>query len=220
MGIPAVFSLMYVPSKLIVRGDATATAANILASQSLFRLGIVSGLISATIFIFLALALYRLFKGVNSQRAALMLILVLIQVPLAFLNEVSSLAALMLVRGADFPSVLDRHQLDALAMLFLNLHHQELVVSEIFWGLWLFPFELLVYASGFIPRILGESLIVNCFAYLAISFSGLLLPQYDSLVFRIASAALVGELAIQLWLVIIGARPQAFQAAAPSPAGG
>jgi Domain of unknown function (DUF4386) len=206
MGIPAFFSLMYVPGKLIVRGDATATVANISASEWLFRLGIMSTLLSVVLFMFLALVLYRLFEEVNRQHSTILVILVLVQVPMAFLNEVSSLAALLLVRGAGFPAVFDKPKLDALAMLFLNLHHQGLVVSEIFWGLWLFPFGLLVYRSGFIPRILGAFLIVNGLAYLAISLTGLLAPRYYSAVFRAAFPALLGELAIQLWLVIVGAR--------------
>jgi hypothetical protein len=211
---------MYVPGRLIVRENATATANNIVASEALFRIGIVSGLVSAVISIFLGLALYRLFRGVSQQRALLMGILLLTQVPIAFLNEVNSLAALMLVRGADFLSSFDKPQRDALAMLFLNLHGQGITVSEIFWGLWLFPFGLLVLRSGFLPRILGAWLIVNGFAYLAISFTGLLLPQTQQTVSKIAFPALLGEMAIMLWLVIIGARPKPLVAPSSAPAGG
>lgn len=201
------FSLMYVPGKLIVRGNAAATAANILASESLFRLGVASDLVAGTVFIFLALALYRLLKGVNQQHASLMVILVFVQVPLGFLNELNNLATLLLVRGADFLSVFDKPQRDALAMLFLRLHSQGAIVSQIFWGLWLLPFGVLVFRSGFLPRILGAWLIVNCFAYLAMSFTGLLLPQHYDMVFRIATPFLLGEAAIMLWLLIMGAKP-------------
>jgi len=220
MGIPAVFSLMYVPSKLIVRGDATATANNILASQSLFRLGIVSGLISATIFIFLVLVLYRLLKGVNQQHASLMAILALVQVPIAFLNEVNSLAAVILVRGADFLSVFEKLQRDALAMLVLNLHGQGIVVSEIFWGLWLFPLGLLVFRSGFFPRILGVLLIVNGFAYLISSFTYLLLPHYGPIVSRLMLLPEFGEPSFMLWLLIKGAKAQPLDDSASASAGG
>lgn len=207
--IPAPFGLMYVPSRLIVRGDATATAGNILASQWLFRTGIVSELLTAVIFIFLGLALYRLLKGVNQQHAALMLILVLVQIPMAFLNVLNEIAALMLLRGADFLSVFDKPQRDALAMLFLKVHGQGLVVSEIFWGLWLFPFGVLVFRSGFLPRFLGGWLILNGFAYLVTSLTGLLVPQYYDAVFNIAFPVLFGEMAMMLWLLIRGAEPKA-----------
>ena len=198
--------LMYVPGKLIVRGNATLTAGNILAHEWLFRIGIVSSLFSSVVFIFLALVLYRLFKGVNRQHAFVLLILVLIQIPISFLNEVSSLAALLLVRGGDYLSIFAKPQRDALAMLFLNVHTQGILVCEIFWGLWLFPFGLLVFRSGFMPRILGIWLIINGFAYVIISLTGLLLPQYVNKVFNNAFPVLLGELAVMLWLLIIGIR--------------
>ena len=217
--LTAPISLMYVPGKLIVQGNAAATASKILASQPLFRIGILSGLVSAVISIFLVLALYQLFKGVNQQHAVLMVILVLIQVPLGFLNELNHIAALLLVRGADFLSVFDKPQRDALAMLFLNLQGQGTIVSEIFWGLWLFPLGLLVYRSGFLPRILGVWLIINGFAYVTMSLTGLLLPPYYKMVSQIAFPALLGEMLIMLWLVIIGARPKPLVDSASAPAG-
>jgi hypothetical protein len=132
--IPGVFAMVYVPSKLIVHGNAAATANNIAASETLFRLGIAAQLISQFGFIFVALALYDLLKGVNRRYASLMVILVVASIPIAFLNELNSIAALVLVRGADFLSILEKPQRDALAMLFLNLHFQGLVVDEnIFW---------------------------------------------------------------------------------------
>lgn len=208
VGITGFFNLMYVPGKLIVRGNAAATASNIIAHESLYRLGVVSNLIASTVFILLALVLYRLFEGVDRRQASLMAILVFVQVPLAFLNELNHLAALLLVRGADFLSVIDKPQRDALAMLFLNLDGQGTIVSQIFWGLWLLPFGVLVFRSGFLPRVLGVWLVINCFAYLVMSLSGLLSPQYYDLVFRIASPFLLGEVAMMLWLLIRGAKPQ------------
>lgn len=206
--LTAAFSLTYVPSKLIVRGNATATADNILASPLLYRTGIVSNLISSTIFIFLALTLYRLLKGVNQRHAALMVILVLVQVPITFLNVLNEMAALTLLRGADFLSVLDESQRNGLAMLFLHLHEQGIIAAQIFWGLWLFPFGLLVYRSEFLPRILGAWLIINGVAYLALSFTGLLLPQFYTAVFNSALPAALGQMVMMLWLLIVGAKDQ------------
>jgi len=119
--IPGFFALAYVPSKLLVQGNATATANNIAAHEMLFRLGIAADLISQVMFIFVALALYDLLKGVNQRRALSMLTLILVAIPIAFLNEVNSIAALVLVRGADFLAVFDKPQRDALASIFLNL---------------------------------------------------------------------------------------------------
>ncbi|MFY9825612.1 MAG: DUF4386 domain-containing protein [Thermoanaerobaculia bacterium] len=201
--------LIYIPSVLFVHGDAAATARNIAAHETLFRLGIVSDLFTGTASIFLLLALYRLFKGVDRNQAALMVILgTLMVTPIYFLNVLNDVAALLLVRGSDFLSAIARPQREALAMLFLQLHGHGVLANEIFWGLWLFPFGLLVIRSGFLPRFLGVWLIVGGVGYVAISFTGFLVPQYEDLVSKIAFPGMLGELAIMLWLLIKGAQEQ------------
>jgi uncharacterized protein DUF4386 len=187
-----------------VRGDATATANNVLAHETLFRLGIVADLITSIIFICVVLALYRLLSGANKTLASLMVALVLVSAAVGFINVLNNIGALILFRGADF--LLEKTQRDALGMLFLRLHGQGNVINEIFWGLWLFPFGVLVMRSRFLPQILGVWLVINGFAYLIISLTGLLLPQYMDKVYNIAFPVLFGELAIMLWLVIKGAR--------------
>jgi len=214
MGIPAVFALMHVPRTLIVRGNAALTANNILASPMLFRLGIVAELIAAVFFLLLAMALYRLLSGVNKNHARLMLGLVLVSVAITFVNVLNNIAALTLFRGANYLSVFDRPQRDALAMLFLGLWGQGHAVNGIFWGLWLLPFGLLVMRSGFLPRILGVLLILDCFAYVAASLTSLLFPSYASGLFPAILPALLGELWIMLWLLIKGANVQPLAGAA------
>jgi hypothetical protein len=207
MVLTAPFALIYVPRKLIVPGDATATAERLRASESLVRLGIGSELFHQAVAIFLVLALYRLFKPVNEKLAVLVVILgALVSVPIVFLNVVSEIAALILVSGADFLSVFEKQELDALAYLFLRLHEQGLVVTSVFWGLWLFPFGMLVIQSGFIPRLLGVLLIIAGSAYLASSFASLVLPRYAELVDRFAMVLAFGELPFTLWLWIWGVR--------------
>jgi hypothetical protein len=208
VSIPGAFALVYVPSKLIVHGDAAATASNITASETLFRAGIACNLISETLFMWVALALYDLLKGVNQRQASVMLGLIVVSVPIALLNELNSIAALILVRGADFLSVFEKPQRDALAMLFLNLHGRGFDIAGIFWGLWLFPLGLLVYRSGFLPRILGILLMVGCFAYVVDSFTFLLLPHHRDIVSRWAMPLRSGELVFMFWLLIMGAKPK------------
>jgi len=220
MSIAGFFAMGYVPSKLIVHGNATATASNISASETLFRLGIAAQLIGSAGFIFVALALYDLLKGVNRRHASLMVLLIVVSVPIAFLNELNSIAALVLVRGADFLSIFDKPQRDALAMLFLNLHGQGIVVAVIFWGLWLFPLALLVYRSRFLPRFLGVWLALAGFAWVILSLTGVLSPHYYDKVYTFTQPAVFGELAFMLWLVIKGARPPALHATASSSAAG
>jgi len=205
--VMAPIRLIYIPSKLFVIGNATATANNIAAHEWLFRLGILSDLLCGTVLIFLLLALYRLLKGVDQNLAVLMVIVGgVLPAAIDFLNVLNDAAALVLIRGADFLSVFDKPQRDALAMLFLRLHHQEIVAAEILWGLWLFPLAILAYRSRFLPRFLGVWLIINGFAYLTMSVTGLLLPQYEVTVSNIAFPALLGEMAFMLWLVIKGAK--------------
>jgi len=208
------FAMGYVPGKLIVHGNATATANNIAASERLFRLGIAGELIGQAGFIFVALALYDLFKGVSRRQASLMLGLIVVSIPIAFVNELNSVAAVVLVRGADFLSAFDKPQRDALAMLFLKLHGQGFVVAEIFWGLWLFPLGLLVYRSRFLPRFLGVWLGLAGVAWVILSLTGILLPQYESKVDTYSQPAFIGEIVFMLWLLIRGAKPPALNAAA------
>jgi hypothetical protein len=213
------FAMGYVPDKLIVHGNAAATANNIAASETLFRLGIAGELIGQAGFIFVALALYDLLREVNQRHASLMVLLIVVSIPIAFLNELNSFAALVLVRGADFLAIFEKPQRDALAMLFLNLHGRGFVVAEIFWGLWLFPLALLVYRARFLPRFLGLWLALAGFAWVILSLTSILLPQYQDKVDTYCQPAFVGEIAFMLWLVIKGARPPAPEAAAASAAG-
>ena len=215
MAFTAPLRLMYIPGTLFVHGNATATVNNIVAHEWLFRFGIVGDVLTGTIAIFLGLALYKLFEAVNRTLATVMVILgTLMVTPIYFVNTLNDAAALMLARGADFLSVIQKPERDALAMFFLRLHHQGIVVNEIFWGLWLFPLALLVIRSRFLPRLLGYWLIINGFAYLIDSFTGLLLPQYESMVSNFMFPALFGELVLMLWLVIRGAKVQPLAAAA------
>ena len=206
MAITGPFVLIYAPGKLFVTGDAAATAANILANQSLFRAYIVVGLLSELFFILTVLALYRLLKGVGHELATLMVILVLVEAPLAFLGVANQIATLSFVRGADLLAVFDKPQRDALATLLINIDKQGVPVSELFWGLWLLPLAMLVYRSGFLPRFLGVWLFLNGIAYITISFIGMLLPDRLSIVNTIAFPLLLGEVAFLLWLLIIGAK--------------
>jgi hypothetical protein len=206
LAVTAPIYLVYVPNKLIVARDVVATGDRIRASEGLFRLGIASEVLSATISIFVVLALYRLFKPVSEKHAFILMILSFLQVPISFLNSLNHIAALILFKGAQFLSVFDKPQQDALGFLFIRLHGQGIVVASLFWGLWLFPFGILVMRSGFIPRALGVLLIVAGCAYLASSLTSLLLPAYAHAVDRVAMALEVGELPIILWLAIWGAR--------------
>jgi len=209
LAITGGFGIMYIPSSIIVAGDATATADNLMESELLVSISIVSNLIGQTIVIFLVMSLHRLLKEVNPEHAILMVIMVLVSVPIVFLNTLNLIAAQILVGGTDYLSVFDVNQLNAMMMVFLNLHEYGNYVAGIFWGLWLYPFGILVVKSKFIPKLIGIFLIIGCFAYLTDSFTSLLFPQYKESISPILMIPLaIGEFSIIFWLLIKGVKSQ------------
>ncbi|MCL4417355.1 MAG: DUF4386 domain-containing protein [Actinobacteria bacterium] len=204
--LTAIYGLMFVQPRTIVQGDAVATANKILANEFIFRTGIINGIISTIIWILIGLTLYRLFRHVNERQAKLLVVLVIVQIPASFIIEALNLTSLKLFKG-EILKTFDLSQRQDLAMLFLKMNDYIIIALEMFWGLWLFPFGLLVYKSGFIPRILGIFLILNGIAYIIHCFTHLLLPNYQALVFKIATPIwTLGEISIMLWLLIKGVK--------------
>ncbi len=202
--ITGVYGIFYVSTQIIVLGDAVTTAQNILANEFLFRTGIINDIVSNTIFVFLALALYRLFKQVNERQAKLMVILVVVQIPAVFIMEAFNITSLMLFKG-EILKTFELNQRQDLAMLFLKINDYGTLTIEMFWGLWLIPFGQLVYKSGFIPRIFGILLIIAGIAYMNGSFVSLLFPSYSAFVNQPTLLLVaIGEISITLWLLIKG----------------
>ncbi len=163
--ITGLYGVFYVPSQTIVLGDAAATANKILTNEFLFRTSIINDIISNTIWVFIALVLYRLFKKVNERQAKLLVALVIVQIPAVFFMEALNIASLMILKG-EVLKTFGISQKQDLAMLFFKINDYGSIVLETFWGLWLLPFGQLVYRSKFIPRILGVFLILNGIAYI------------------------------------------------------
>jgi len=195
----APFTLLYLPSRFIVRGDAAATANSIMASESLFRVGIVGSLFTFIANILLALALYQLLKVVNKNMASLMVILFLVGVPIAMLNELSQLAVLQLLSGADYLKAFAPDQLQAIVYLSLGVHDQGLLIAHVFFGLWLLPMGYLVFRSGFIHRIVGVLLVIAGVGYVVQSFAAFLGYNVNIILFTG-----LGELVFLFWLLIKG----------------
>ena len=194
-----IFGSLYVPSRLIVPGDAARTADNLMASESLFRLGIVSDLLAPIVLILVVQLLYKLLQSVNKDMALVMVSFVLVGASIAMLNKLNQLAALLLLSGADYLNVFTIEQLHALALLFLRLHNQGSTIGFIFWGLWLFPLGYLVFKSGFLPRLLGDLLMIACFGYVVDSFATFL-----GYMVNVGMFAALGEVLFILWLLIKG----------------
>jgi hypothetical protein len=198
--VAGVFGILYGPS-LLVPGDAKASASNIVANASLFRLSIVSALLDQMIFILVVLALYQVFKSVNQHMAVLMVIFLLLSVPIAMFNELNNVAVLFLLSGADSLKVFTAAQLHALVHFFLDLHAVGLNIAFLVGSLWFFPMGYLVFKSGFLPKILGVLLLMNGFAYLIDSFAALLFPNLNVNIVLFTGWV---EVVFALWLVIRG----------------
>ena len=208
-----IFGILYGPS--VVPGDAAATASNILASESQFRLGIVSALLVQIVNIFVVLTLYKLLQPVNKTMATLMVIFILLGTPIAMLNELNQFAVLLLLHGAGALAAFSTDQLQALVPFFLDLHDLGISIASVFWGLWLFPMGYLVFKSGFLPRILGILLMIGCFGYLIDSFAAFLLPNANV---QIAPFTFWGEVLLPLWLLVKGVNVEQWKKWALEPA--
>jgi Domain of unknown function (DUF4386) len=202
--------LIYIPNKLIVDENAAATVSNIAAHERLFRWGMASELVASLMLIFLVLAFYRLFERVDRSLAMLVVIFGgLMPAAIYLVNVTADAGALMIVHGADFLSVFDKHQRDALALLLLRLHDHQFTATLLLAGAWLFPLGVLVYKSRFLPRFVGVWLLLGGVAWLVMCFTGFLAPQYQDKEFVVFQPAFFGEIALMLWLVIKGAKPPA-----------
>ncbi|WP_294961489.1 DUF4386 domain-containing protein [uncultured Flavobacterium sp.] len=198
--LTGIFSLGYVPSKLIVWDNAPVTFNNIVQSEFLFRLGIISGLICYTFFIFLPLVLYKLLKPVNRTYAAYMVILAVVSVPISFVNMQNKFAVL---------SIIGSHQKDAeQVMFYLNQYDYGNLIVQIFWGLWLLPLGCLIFKSGIIPKFFGILLMLGCLGYVINFFGNALSPNYSELGISsyVRLPASLGEIGTCLWLLIMGAK--------------
>jgi hypothetical protein len=195
-----IFAELFVRQRLIVPGDAATTVNNIMASESLFRLTLVSDLIRHTFLILLPLVLYKLLKPVNKNIALLMVIFALVGFPIAMLNMLNHFAALLLLSGADYLTAFEADQLHAQVMFFLDLREYGAFIPS-FLALWLLPLGYLVFKSGFLPRILGILLMIGCFGYPIDAVLFLLFPNSDA---TLSLFAFIGELLFALWLLIKG----------------
>ena len=213
--ITGLFAMFYVPSKINMRGDAVTTAQNILSNEFLFRTSIVNDLVSSTLWVFLVLVLYRMFKQVDKRWAKLLVGFVIVQIPTVFFMDTFNITSLMIFKG-EILKTFELTQRQDLAMLFLKMNDYGVLTLEAFWGLWLFPLAILVYKSRFLPRFLGVWLIITGFFYLGLSFTDIMLPQYRDMVIHsvFALPAEIGEVAFMLWLLIVGAKEQPVSAPA------
>ncbi len=207
--ISGMFALLYVPGQLIVTGDIALTVSRIAASETLFRLGILSAMVCQVCYVVLPLLLYKLLKPVNQALAVMMVAFVLVSVPISFVSIANHLDVLSLISGMKEANVLSPADVNAQVMLKLATAETQTLAAELFWGLWLCPFGLLVYRSGFLPKVLGALLIAGSVGYLISIVSQVMWPVWyraSGLSTFVSLPSGIGEIGICLWMLIKGAK--------------
>ena len=200
------FSQGYVRSTLIVPGDAATTANNIMASESLFRIGFVSDLIAFLSDLVVAVLLYVLLRPVSKTLSLIAASLRLVAHPaIASLNLLNHFMALLLVSGADYLTVFEPDQVYALVLFFLNAHTYGYLIAGVFFGLHCLVLGYLLFKSGFFPKFLGVLLVIASAGYLMESFGNFLFPGYEALLASIVGwSAGIAEVLLCLWLLVKG----------------
>lgn len=201
----APYGLMVVPAKLIVPGDAHETALRIAANPGALHLGMATELVHQAIEVFMVLVLYQLFKPVQRMLARQMLVLGLIPIPMVFLNVLAEVAAGLFADAPAWLHAFDRAQLDALALLAMQLHAHGLQLAAFFWGLWLLPLGLVMLRSGFIPKVIGWCAIAASAGYVLGAGADILAPGLQAAVATPAFVLQVCEPVMILWLLLGGA---------------
>src|SRR4030066_2210721 len=213
--IAGILYFMYIVTSIIgnefgrfVSVDASVTINQILTHATQFRIGFVISLFSVVFFLFAAWALYVLLKPVDKNIALLFLLLNLGGFAIWCFSMLNLFASLLLLSGADYLKVFQPDQLQAQAMLFINLYKNGYIIAQIPYGIWLFPLGYLVFKSDFLPKILGILLIADCFGLLIYVCQRFLLPGYEVISYPCMVVSFIAELSLTLWLLIKGVKDQ------------
>jgi hypothetical protein len=203
--VAGLFAEAFVRDRLIVQGDAVATATNIMAHESLFRLGIAADLMTFLCAVPLTMILYVLLKPVNRNIALLTVFFNLVQDAIGAINGLNLYRALQLLGGAGYLKVFTPEQLQAMALLSLKAHSVGFGIALSFFGFSCLALGYLIFRSGFFPKLLGILMAIAGACYLILSLSVILSPPVaEALFLWVALPAFVGELSLALWLTVKG----------------
>jgi hypothetical protein len=208
--ILGIITNFFVFSRMLVPGDAPATANSILSHEILFRTGIISWLIVLIIDVIIAWALYILLKSVNKNISLLAAWFRIVYVTIFGITQLNLIFVLILISGADFLNVFNSDQLNALVLLFLNGHNYGFLIALVFFGVHLYFTSYLILKSAFIPKYIGVLLLLAALGYVIDSFANFLLPNYTDyktiFMIIVAVPGIVGELSFTFWLLLKGAK--------------
>jgi hypothetical protein len=205
VGIFGGFAQGFLYPKIYVAGDAVKTAGNLIANSGLVRIGVVADLVQATIWVFLALTLYRLLRHVNKSAASAMVVLASIGAGITMLNAVFEFEGLRVATGAVNLAGFGAAGSNALALLMVDAQHYGLLIASIFFGLWLVPLGYLAFRSGWFPKALGVVLIAAGACYLVDVFAAFLVPDFGKAIHGyITIPSIIAEVWTLGYLLVIG----------------
>ena len=203
----APFAMIVLPRMLVVSNDAAATAVRIRGHEWLSRMVIASGVAESLLWVATVVALYRLLREVDRDRAQTMLLLgTLLPTPITLAANALRIAAYTLAQGAPFLSGIPAPEREGLAYLALNVNGQFTNIVSVFWGLWLLPFASLVTRPGLAPRWIGVSLAIAGTGYTADAFMSMIAPGLEAAIAPVFLATAFGELPVVGWLLWWGLR--------------
>ena len=206
-GIFSAFALLFVYANVYVPGDAATSARNLLANSGLVRMGVVADLVQATVWVFLALTLYRLLQHVNKSVASAMVVLVAIGAGIVMLNEIFGFEALRVATGAVNLASIGPAASNAMALLLLDAQHYGLLIAQIFFGLWLVPLGYLAYKSEWFPRALGVVLVLGAVCYIVDMLALFLVPDVGKAMHGFVTIpSAIAEVSMVLYLLVIGVK--------------
>jgi hypothetical protein len=203
--VTAAFGEVIIPGKLVVAGNAAATAANILGHQRLFWLGFVLSLIGVALHIAWALLMFELLKPVNRSLSRLAAFVILVGCAIQALTSLLYLAPLIILQGGSSLSAFTPVQLQALALVFLKLNQYAFNIDLVFFGLWCVLTGYLIFRSTFLPRILGVLLAIDGLGFVTYLYPPL---AYHLFMPYLAVASALGEIPLELWLIVMGVNAQ------------
>lgn len=202
------YGIMYVPSQVLVKGNAAATMQNLLDKEFLFRTGVTANLLGGVAFMLTVFTFYQLFKDIDEQKAKLMVALVIVQIPITFLSETFAFTSMMIAKNEVLKN-LDQIERADWVLFLLKLKSYTINALIIFWGLWLIPLGQLIVKSGYLPKFIGILLVLGGIAYVFESLDYILLSEKLSFItdygFIFYSSA---ELATVAWLLVKGVRSE------------
>jgi len=204
-GLTATYGEVIVLGKVVVAGNAAATAANILGHERLFWLGFVLSLIGVAFHIVWAFLMYELLKPVNKSLSLLAAFVILVGCAIQALTSLLYLAPLLILQGGSSLSAFTAEQLQALAFMFLKLNASAWDIYLVFFGFWCVLIGYLIFRSTFLPRVLGVLFAISGLGWVTYLYAPL---AHHLFIPYIAAASALGEIPLELWLIVMGVNVQ------------